>query len=470
MATAKAPKQWTLQKDESLNSYNNWKENLIYTLSLDKNFARFIKPDAKWGKVTASDSTRGLVDDGDEVTDAQNRLTGVQKLANLNLMLGQIANFATVISRNQITKNSVSLGDIWSKIREHYGFHVTGSRFLDLASIQLQMGERHEDLYQRLLTFFDDNLLTTGTTLTHHSTTITENEEITPTIENLIVLTWLERIHVGLPSLIKQRYGAELRNKTLASIKPEISAALTSFLEELKADDSKICRFQQRSGYDRNSRQSSDNNRSSGSKFCCLCRSAKRPGSDTHFLSQCKYLPEADRKRMNSPKVRFVDVENEEDGVEEDDFVGTEENNLFIDQPAPAIHRRVATRKSPYMNCFYEHIPTLVCLDSGAESNLVSKRFIEYLGLKISPPSNQGAVQADQTTPLDIVGEIKNIQLKRGAHTFTLDALVTRSDIGDVIGGEPFLEKNDIALRPARKQIIVKGREIIPYVDANNRL
>ncbi len=49
-----------------------------------------------------------------------------------------------------------------------------------------------------------------------------------------------------------------------------------------------------------------------------------------------------------------------------------------------------------------------------------------------------------------------------------LDALVTRSDIGDIIGGEPFLEKNDIAIRPARRQIIIKGRKIIPYADSHN--
>ena len=91
MATSsKAPKQWSLQKDESLNSYNNWKENLIYTLSLDRNFTPFIKSGATWGRITATDSTRGFQDDGDEVADANARLTRDQKLAQLNLMLGQI--------------------------------------------------------------------------------------------------------------------------------------------------------------------------------------------------------------------------------------------------------------------------------------------------------------------------------------------------------------------------------------------
>ena len=84
---------------------------------------------------------------------------------------------------------------------------------------------------------------------------------------------------------------------------------------------------------------------------------------------------------MIRPRVRNVDaLEDEEDQV---DVVDTEDNGIFIDQPLPAVHRRVATRKSPYMNCFYEHIPSLVCLDSGAESNLVSKRYIDYVGVHI---------------------------------------------------------------------------------------
>ena len=94
---------------------------------------------------------------------------------------------------------------------------------------------------------------------------------------------------------------------------------------------------------------------------------------------------------------------------------------------------------------------------------MMSKRFAIYIGVSIRP-SGQGAVQADEKTPLvEIIGEVKGIIQKRGAHDFKFDGLVTKSDIGDIIGGEPFLEDNDIALRPARKQIIIRGREVIPY-------
>ena len=148
-------------------------------------------------------------------------------------MLGQIANYATIISRNTIVKSSTSLNNIWTKIREHYGFQTTGSRFLDLTQIRLQVDERPEDLFQRIVSFFDDNLVTEESGLTHHGTPVEIDEEITPSIENVIVLLWLERINPGLPALVKQRYGAELRNKTLASIKPEISQAMDALLSEL---------------------------------------------------------------------------------------------------------------------------------------------------------------------------------------------------------------------------------------------
>ena len=64
---------------------------------------------------------------------------------------------------------------------------------------------------------------------------------MSPSVENLVVFLWLQKIHEGLPALIKQRYGAELHNKTLASSKPEISQALDSLIEELKSSsDAKI--------------------------------------------------------------------------------------------------------------------------------------------------------------------------------------------------------------------------------------
>ena len=193
-----------------------------------------------------------------------------------------------------------------------------------------------------------------------------------------------------------------------------------------------------------------------------MCEAARRSGADTHYLSQCRYLPEAERRRF--ARVRSLEVESDEEGNEEDlhdENVDTLNCPALIYQPS-AVMRRVKTRKSPYIICMYRRISVRVCLDTGAESNFVSHRFALLARIKVYP-SSQGAMQADLQTSLPVIGEIRNVSLTYGGHTFTLDALVTETDIGDVLAGEPFLEENDIAIRPFKKQIIIRGREIVPY-------
>ena len=147
--------------------------------------------------------------------------------------------------------------------------------------------------------------------------------------------------------------------------------------------------------------------------------------------------------------------------MEGEDGNDTMNNDLFIDPP-PSIQRRVTTRKSPHMQCFYGHVPIVLCLDTGAESNMCSERICKQMGLQPTK-TNQGAQQADMKTPLAVIGEVKGVKITKGHNVFTLDALVVKDDIGDIIAGEPFLETNDIAVRPAKHQIIIRGKEIIPY-------
>ena len=83
------------------------------------------------------------------------------------------------------------------------------------------------------MAFAEDNLVSTSGGIRHHDELPTEDEDMSPTLENLVVLIWLKLTHPELPRLVKQRYGTELRSRTLASIKPEVSQALDSLLEEL---------------------------------------------------------------------------------------------------------------------------------------------------------------------------------------------------------------------------------------------
>ena len=191
MATSmnRSRKPWPLETTETVTSFERWRSNLVYNIRQDECFAPFTN--MSWNKFTkkADNKYRGLVADTDATQPVKAKQKSQEaKLAALELRLEMIANWAPIVSRLSILRNSTSLDSIWQSIRAHYGFQTSGAYFIDLADIKLQQSERHQDLYQRLMAFTEDNLLAKDCPLTHHGERIEEDEEISPSLENLIIL------------------------------------------------------------------------------------------------------------------------------------------------------------------------------------------------------------------------------------------------------------------------------------------
>ena len=94
----RAPKQWSLTKNETITTFEAWRKNLQYSLSLDVNFAPFLAENFTWLKKSSTAPNRGLEPDGDDVPTTRRR-TAFQKNLHLELMLGQIANFCQLLPR-----------------------------------------------------------------------------------------------------------------------------------------------------------------------------------------------------------------------------------------------------------------------------------------------------------------------------------------------------------------------------------
>ena len=482
MAAVRAPKQWSLTTTETITSIEAWENNLKYILSLDHNFAPFLTAGATWLKKTNASPLRGFTDDDEDIPQIQRR-TAAQKVTHLEMMLGQIANYAPVISRNTIVRNSTSISGVWQAIRQHYGLQSTGSRFLDLANIKAKLDQRPEDLYQCLMSFVEDNLLTAAGGITHHGITPEADEELSPSLENFIVVTWLQLLHPDLPRSVKQRYGTGLRCRTLASIKPEISQALDSLLEELRtSEEAKVLRTIH-SSFGKPPRidnrppasnrpyptKSKTTYKPRPNKSCALCLQAGRPDYRSHFLSTCQYLPDSDRQFMARAR-HVTDIEDTQEYEDNhpDDNYSTSQSNCDCDHPIN--HRsatcRVNITQSPYLHVFYNQHPLRLTIDTGAETNMIKASLAHYIGCPISK-SSQLALQADGRTPLSIVGETR-LSLSRNGKTLTLEALVVEDLDVDILAGTPFMTCNDIAVRPAKHEIIIAGSDIVPYGSPNS--
>ena len=397
-------------------------------------------------KKSTAHPTRGLADDGDNVPESHRRTGSKKKRSpwinvgnDCQLLLCNILQFhhqTVSISGWQLAENTWTL---WFPVNR-----VAFSWIGEYHFVAQWAPQRHVPTHYGILT--------------HHGESIDTGEDLSPTLENTIVVLWLKTIHPGLPQLVKQRYGPELRNKTVASLKPEISLAMSSLLDELKSiEENRVLRaatpFPTRP-------RSSHPKRTV--KSCILCKTANRTGVAPHFLSKCPFLTEADRRFMG--RTRLIPGDDDDNFDDPECEFTEDEECALLDTPSA---RRVAIVQSPYLSCFYNQYPVRVTLDTGATTNLVSQSFATSIDLPIKPAS-QFARQTDGHTPLDVVGEI-SCTLHCGDSNFSLDALAVRKLDVDVLAGNPFLTVNDIATCPAKWQVIVGGKDIVSYGAATTR-
>ena len=207
-------------------------------------------------------------------------------------------------------------------------------------------------------------------------------------------------------------------------------------------------------------------------KECPLCKAANRPNTQ-HFLSACKFLPKSDREFMS--RARQVLVEDEEDEAAEGNDDYEDDYCEYTDQveESSSHNRRVNVRPSPEFNTFYDHNSLTITLDTGAETNLMRESVARAINCPIES-SSQIAYQADGSTQLNVVGET-HVVLTRDNLSFAFSGLIVNDLDVDILAGVPFMEENDISVRPKKKLITVGDSYKIPYSSstpsycANNR-
>ena len=316
---------------------------------------------------------------------------------------------------------------IWQAIRLHFGFQSTGAHFLEFNDITLAPAECPKYLYLCLMSFIKDNLLLANRNISHHGEVPSSDEEMSPTLENLsIVLSWLRLIHPDLPSLVKQRYSTELRSKSLASLKPDISHALDSLLEEISNNaDAKILCSTASKLRQPPSRSPYNSSHKPGTKpqvkSCPLCKQAGR--NDRHFLSQCTYLPAEEHAFL--AKASLTSSLNDDDDTTVSDFFCPPEAEDFVSPPhslARIVSCHESTKQSPHFNAFYRHHSLKLTLDTGAKTSMIKASVTRSIDAPIVKTSQQ-ALQADGVTLLIIVGET-HLTLSQADKRLTLDTLV----------------------------------------------
>ena len=456
-STLAPTKQRVLTENETETTFNTWQSSILFQLVIDSKFSRYtdITDLGKWESM--SQPHRGYVNDlatGENAVPADTRMTAVQKAAVLKVLLGSVSTFAPVISSKFITEQSTSFDDIFNSLRQHYGFRITGGRILDFAQFSLLPSESHETLWERISSFLESNLMRAATGITHLGITTATDEVPSPTLQNISVVLWLKAIHVDLPVMIKQKFATQLKSQTIFSIRDDISDALPAILAEMQDRECSVNyakslqqRNPRRSGMKSNQR--STQSFSQKQKICCLCEAAGRPGANTHFLSDCRFLPPDDKRYMSKSKVREVVVESDESEDDEDNYSIASGKAV----QSSAVSSRVDVRPSPVLEVYLNNNTAEVTVDSGSEVNLILKSECDRLQLQINP-TVQKASMADGAAPLNVVGEV-NFKCVKTHHTLVFNGLVVQKLNCPILGGMPFQYSNDVFTRPKEGSIYI---------------
>ena len=92
---------------------------------------------------------------------------------------------------------------------------------------------------------------------------------------------------------------------------------------------------------------------------------------------------------------------------------------------------------------------------------MVRSALAQRLGCCMTP-SSQSVHQADGSFPLNVVGETI-LTFTREGHEFTFEGLIVTNLDVDVLARTPFMEANNISVRPAKRQVIIGDGPIYSY-------
>lgn len=452
---------------------------MVLCLSYKDNFTPFLAPGLKWEKKSSTVPYRGLIStvtpDGKTVL-----VSAEMKAQYLDQMLNLIAHWAPQYLSSDIIDLSTSLDSIWISIRKYYGLKKSEVNFIKFLSMTREPNERPQRLFRRLLAHIEDNLLTKDSDLKHDGQSDYE-EVITPTIERLVLLRWLELLHPGLPNLIATKMAFDLQKNTLKDIHDQICEGLEGFLEELLSSDTANIMVNQIDFEDENSAGSvsyvtgsrQQNRRpvprpfqsvrpspkANVSRFqwsknesaaktnkpsCRICLAEGRPYF--HSLADCDYLCRAEKRALAAAFSITTDVDE--------------------NQPGETEVKQVNIVPSPSFVVYYNKKPVKITIDTGATSSIIDYNTAKRLNLSILP-SKQQARLAD-FSHLQIIGEVF-LSLNHGQVDLQMDALVAEGLHCEALVGMPFMKSNFIVIDVPNDCVVVKGKHRIPTIHNNER-
>lgn len=211
-----------------------WKEELEVYLEIEEKFRKFL-PGGRYQTWTSAEINE------DRVTAAITPDTEA-KLPDIKRELRQ---FITIIAKyvhqdyyNPIVRHSTSLEWIYKKLREDYDIQQQGIHFLNLLDLSWDPTGQMTPIgfYNSYRSMIIGNLGKKNDNIQWQNSKLPEDEKMTPSHEDLVLLNVLQLIHPKLPSYVRDHYAHKIgQEKRLMDFKTEILSKAKTFIQEIDA-------------------------------------------------------------------------------------------------------------------------------------------------------------------------------------------------------------------------------------------
>ena len=465
--------------------FQTWKNELINYLNQDDSFDMFT------ARGFYSTWTAAEVDEHRIATPA-----GQDTDADLPMRRKSLHNFLTITAGccykdhyMTILQQATSFEWIWQEIKSIYQITHRGKDFLNIVDIKWDPATMNATtVYNAYRAKIMENLKPKDTVVAWKSLTMPNNEVLSPTFEDHILISVLQLIDNRLPAKVREIYGPRMDNKKfLMDFKQDILTNTAKMLEDMESNEVQVnaisqqfnrVRFQNRRPNQRQSDRRQQFN--ANNLFCRLCHTSRRPRNvvTSHEIGDltCPSLSDRDKAALKSKGIATAavisnDLTEEEELAElarqhgyEDELVNDQQHEQ-VQQPNQCPTNFISPVPSQILSLYQNDNVIHIDLDSGSWVSCVKLDYAKHMGWKIYP-NDQLAKLADNQTVLKSVGEVRE-SMTRNNWTVKFEGLVLPNLHTDVIGGNNFMKDNNIEQKINANSIVVHGKYVVPETNRN---
>ena len=263
----------------------------------------------------------------------------LKRNAQLSKMIQHVVSFVHYTEADDIDQSSTSMEWIFKYLRQHYNIEAKGANFLKITEHSYKPDMQPQVFYKQFRASFINNLRKTGEIMTHKAgKQMTEDETLSPSFEDAIVLWSLEKIDPRLPKKVRKDYEHRLTGSTyLIDLQVTIFQSIPSMLEDLDRQaeinalttttsqpDTSLNAFKTYGGRGNNSYNSrggrgkgsgrGSDQRAFSEKFCRVCHSTGKPANvfRSHNVGSCGFFNSKDRRDMFT-SLKAMNLDDDED-------------------------------------------------------------------------------------------------------------------------------------------------------------